>query len=80
MLCLNEVIGKIIYRSKTCLTSLLKYHIDDCHKLQIFIITISMLASENKQTKNNTELIGQILFPSWSPAYRDHMLTCNKEC
>lgn len=44
----NEFIDKITYGCKTCLILLLKYHFEDYHKLQILIITISMVASEKK--------------------------------
>lgn len=52
-LCLNEFIDEITYGSKTCLISFPKYHIGNYHKLQIFIITISMLSLEKKQPRVN---------------------------
>lgn len=50
--CCNEFIGKITWESKTCLISLLKYHIDYYYKLWTFIITIIMLASKRKKKEN----------------------------
>lgn len=74
-LCLNEFIGKITYGFKTHLMSLLKCHIDDYHQLHTFIITINMLASENKTEQNpESNIMILSLFPGFPcSAYRIHM-------